>query len=358
MVQDLNRQVVQALDKRRDVLAEKVVARQYELQPEIWRPHGDAGWDKSLRDAGYHLSYLAEAISAADPALFAHYVAWVKVLFAGLGFPDQVLAATLNCTREVVYETLPGPMAAVAGKYLEAGLIHLEQAPSSVPAFIDASMPLAELSRQYLDALLRGERYVASQLVMDAVESGTSVKDIYECVFQRCQYEIGRLWQMNRISVAQEHYCTAATQLIMSQLYPYIFATEKTGGRFVAACVGGELHEIGARMVADFFEMEGWDTYYLGANTPSEAIVREIEERRADILGISATMTFHVRAVEALIDQVRRSDVGARVKILVGGYPFHVAPELWRRLGADGCGRDAQEAIAVADRLVGEDAQA
>jgi methanogenic corrinoid protein MtbC1 len=69
-------------------------------------------------------------------------------------------------------------------------------------------------------------------------------------------------------------------------------------------------------------------------------------------------MTFHVRAVEALIEQVRRSDVGARVKILVGGYPFHVAPELWRRLGADGCGRDAQEAVALAHRLVGEDAQA
>jgi methylmalonyl-CoA mutase cobalamin-binding domain/chain len=358
MVQDLNRDVVRALDRQRHVLAEMVVSRQYELQPEIWSSYGDVGWDKSLRDAGYHLSYLAESIAGADPMLFVDYVAWVKVLFAGLGFPEQVFAVTLNCTREVVKETLPEPMASLAGEYLEAGLTHLQQAPSSVPAFIDSDMPLADLSHRYLDALLLGERHVASQLVLDAVESGASVKDIYLCVFQRCQYEIGRLWQMNRISVAQEHYCTAATQLIMSQLYPYIFATEKTGGRFVAACVGGELHEIGARMVADFFEMEGWDTYYLGANTPAEAIVQQIEERRADVLGISATMTFHVRAVESLIEQVRASDVGARVKILVGGYPFQIAPELWQRLGADGYGRDAQEAVAVAHRLVREGAQA
>jgi methanogenic corrinoid protein MtbC1 len=26
------------------------------------------------------------------------------------------------------------------------------------------------------------------------------------------------------------------------------------------------------RMVADFMEMEGWDTYYLGANTPTESV--------------------------------------------------------------------------------------
>ena len=63
--------------------------------------------------------------------------------------------------------------------------------------------------------------------------------------------------------MAQEHYCTAATQLIMSQLYPYIFTTGKNGRVLVGTCVSGDLHEIGVRMVSDFFEMEGWDTFYL-----------------------------------------------------------------------------------------------
>jgi signal transduction histidine kinase len=40
----------------------------------------------------------------------------------------------------------------------------------------------------------------------------------------------------------------------------------------------------GARMVADFFELDGWDTYFLGANTPTDSILRAVEERRADIL--------------------------------------------------------------------------
>ena len=105
---------------------------------------------------------------------------------------------------------------------------------------------------------------------MDAIQHGTSVHDIYLHVFQRSQYEVGRLWQTNQISVGQEHLCTAATQLIMSQLYPLIFGTERKNRRIVAACVGGDLHEIGIRMVADFFEMDGWDTFYLGADVPTD----------------------------------------------------------------------------------------
>jgi methanogenic corrinoid protein MtbC1 len=167
-------------------------------------------------------------------------------------------------------------------------------------------------------------------------------------VFQPTQREVGRLWQINRVSVAQEHYCTAATQLIMSQLYPHIFGAPRIDRRLVATCVGGELHEIGIRMVADFFEMEGWDTYYLGANTPLEGVVETVVERQADTLGISATMTFHVREVIALIEGVRACEMGGRTKILVGGYPFNLSRDLWRQVGADGCALNAQEAVDVA----------
>jgi methanogenic corrinoid protein MtbC1 len=61
--------------------------------------------------------------------------------------------------------------------------------------------------------------------------------------------------------VAQEHYCTAATQLIMSQLSPRLFGRDRIGRRLVVTCVGDELYELGMHMVADFFEMEGWDAY-------------------------------------------------------------------------------------------------
>lgn len=72
-------------------LAERIVELQYARQPEIWKPLGHPGREKSVRDAGYHLIYLAEALEADDPTLFSEYLAWVKILFASLKFPAQVL---------------------------------------------------------------------------------------------------------------------------------------------------------------------------------------------------------------------------------------------------------------------------
>jgi MerR family transcriptional regulator, light-induced transcriptional regulator len=347
-----NTQIAQLITQQQPRLADAIVTRQYERQPELWKPFGSEGRDKSVRDMNYHLAYLTEAIQAADPRLFADYVAWVKELFANLNFPDEALLATLECTREVLNDTLSADMMAVVNEYLEAGLQQMRQSSTTTQPYITEESPLPDLAEQYIAALLRGERRAASQLILDAVEQGISIKDIYLEVFQRSQYEIGRRWMTNQISVAQEHYCTAATQLIMSQLYPHIFATDKIGRRFVAACIGGELHEIGVRMVADFFEMEGWDTYYMGANTPTDTILQAIADRQPDILGISATMSFHLSQVEDLITQVRATDGGNELKILVGGYPFKRSPDLWKTIGADGFAPDALKAIRVAQSLL------
>lgn len=211
---------------------------------------------------------------------------------------------------------------------------------------------LSGLARDYLDLLLQGERHAAAKLIMDKAEDGVPVREIYLQAFQPVLHEIGRLWETDGISVAQEHYCTAATQLVMSRLYPYIFSTEKIGRCLIAACVAGELHEIGIRMVADFFEMEGWDTHYLGANTPVQGIVQMIESVGADILALSSTMPFHIDRLSELVVAVRASAPGRTIPVMVGGRPFNLIPDLWKKVGADGYALDALAALGTAERLL------
>jgi methanogenic corrinoid protein MtbC1 len=346
-----NEKTAQAIQTQREALAEAIVARQYAAEGQLWKPYGSPGREKSLRDAGYHLTYLTEALAADEPALFREYLTWVKTLFAGLKLPQNALPATLEYTRQVLMERLSPEEAQPALDMLDAGLKHLATASAAPESFILPDRPLSDLARGYLDALLGTDRRSASRMILKAVEAGQPVKDMYLHVFQPAQREIGRLWQTNQISVAQEHFCTAATQMIMSQLYPYIFTGERKNRRLVASCVGGELHEIGARMVADFFEMEGWDTYFLGANTPPESIRRMVDEHHADILALSATMTFHLGEVADIITAVRQNSV-AQPRILVGGYPFNLSPVLWQRVGADGYAADAEKALAEAARVL------
>ncbi len=341
------------LSEHIDVLAESIVARQYSRQRDLWKPYGEEGRKRAVRDARYHIDYLANAVGLEAPPLFVDYIAWCKVVFHHRGLPEATLSGTLECTREIIPEILPAALTGAILPVLTAAAEYLNSAPVDVDSFISCGEPYGQLAADYLARLLDGDRTAAGYLIGNAMAAGASVEDMHLHVFQPCQRELGRLWQMNRIGVAEEHYCTAATQLIMSQLYGYIFGGQRNGLRLVSACVGDELHEIGARMVADLFEVHGWDTHYLGANVPAGSIVSTVERLAPDVLAISATLVSHANAVRELISLLRTSRAGAGTRILVGGHPFRIAPDLWRRVGADGTGSDALEALQTARSILG-----
>lgn len=337
-------------------MAEEIVVRHYAQRPETASGHRGADRSKCVADAKRHLDALSQAVAAGRPALFVDYLSWAKVVLSSRGIPLEDLAENLDACRLVLQDVLSCDQFAVVDPYLVDSRICLLNLPATTSSYLHPEQPLAELARQYLDALLRPSRREASQMVMEAVHRGVAVRDVYLHVFQRSQYEIGRLWQTNQISVAQEHLCTAATQLIMSQLYPLIFAAERRGRRLVAACIGGDLHEIGVRMVADFFEMDGWDTFYLGADVPSAGIVQSVIDREAHVLAVSTTLLSHISALTDLIAVVRANPDCCDVLVLVGGHPFNVAPDLWREVGADGYASDAVQAVDLANQLLVEEA--
>jgi methanogenic corrinoid protein MtbC1 len=349
---ELRNPMLKSLDTTRDFiferqedLAREIVERALKLRPALEQLYGKKGMERCLEDARYHLRYLSEAVGAGEPALFVHYATWAKTMLSTRNIPVEDLVANFEVMLDVLGEELPAPMQMPAVDYVKLAIRDLTLANDD-PSFLDPSQPLAELANQYLSALLRYDRHSASALILAAVENKVGIKEIYCHVFERCQYEIGRLWQSNIVSIAQEHYCTASTQLIMSQLYPYIFRADRTfRGTIVAACVTGELHEIGARMLCDLLELEGWNTIYLGANVPTAGIVDVLRDNHSNILAVSASMTFHIRAVRQVIAAVRLASPATR--ILVGGYAFKIAPGLWRNVGADYWARDASDAISL-----------
>ena len=304
---------------------------------------------KSVRDVAYHLDYLCEALWAEDRELFAGYVCWAAELFAALGFSPSMLPNLLDAMQVEVNRNLQAAQVEVVNDFFVAAHSALAQRVAT-PSYLDDRNPNHALAASYLEALLDGRRHDATGIILDAVHAGVKVDDIYLNVFQQTQAEIGRLWQMNRITVAQEHYVTAATQFVMAQLYPFIFAADRKGLRLVAASVGDELHELGIRMVADFFEMAGWDTCYIGASTPTRDLIATIADHRPNVVALSATLTTHLMRVAEVIDALHA--IPDRPVVLVGGYPFNISPELWRRLGADGTAVDARGAVQLAESLL------
>jgi methanogenic corrinoid protein MtbC1 len=335
-------------------IAEKIVEMQYNLHPEFWKPYGSAGRCLSIRDAGYHLPFLSESIAANNPNIFGEYVRWVRKLFRGLNFPDHVMITTLESTRSVLETYLSGDQMKTVSRFILSGIQALGSEQEEEKSYILPGNPQYQLAREYHDHLIRGDKNTASRLILNAVENNVPIKEIYLNVFQISQYEVGRRWLASEITVAQEHFCSAATQMIMSQLYPYIFSGDRSGKNMVAASIGGELHEMGIRMVADFFEMDGWNTYYLGANTPMRSILDAAEHNKASLICLSIAMPYHGRLLKQCIDEIRDHPQGSNLKILVGGNAVIRRNGDYQAFGADGFAENAESAVDLANKLLNQ----
>jgi methanogenic corrinoid protein MtbC1 len=208
------------------------------------------------------------------------------------------------------------------------------------------------LTQRYLAAQLAGDRREALRLLVDeGLLRGVPLQDIHLKVIQSAQYEIGRLWQENRISVAQEHLATAISQLALSHLYRHLPRDPSNGKVVMLACVEGELHEVGARVASDFLEMAGFDVRFLGANVPTSHLVRMVREQTPDLLALSVTMTYHLPALRTALEQVRAA--APKLPIAVGGLAFTWAPGLEKDLSVTFHGSDARALVASACRTLG-----
>ena len=339
-----------------DELVDDAIARQLELWPQLETSFSPMQKQRLREDTRFHLEFVASSLWFGEPALLDDYAVWCKTLFANLNLPAEWIEGSWSRIADTLDAQLPAEEAALTRATIENAITTLRAASTTSSSFLRAGAPLGELARNYLITILDGNRADALSLVTDAMDSGISARDIYLRVFQPTQREMGRLWLLNEVSIAEEHYVTAVTQVAMARVQARSHADAWADKTLVAASVGSELHDLGIHMIADIFELDGWNTRYLGANTPKAAVLEAVRASSADVLALSATMASHVTRVAEIIDELRADDATAHVKVLVGGYPFNVAPDLWQRVGADGYAPDAETAPQIAARLAAQSA--
>lgn len=180
------------------------------------------------------------------------------------------------------------------------------------------------LYQKYLALLLNGKRKDCTRIVHQLLDQGIDIRKLYTDLFQKSLYEIGRMWEYNRISVAREHLVTAITEGLMNLIYPRLFekatADSLNERKVIISCAANEFHQIGGKMVADIFELNGWDSHFLGANTPVDQMLAYIQEENPDLLGLSVSVYFNMPALKTSIEAIR-SDF-KNLDILVGGHAF------------------------------------
>lgn len=177
-----------------------------------------------------------------------------------------------------------------------------------------------KLYETYLTSLLDGERSKCHDIVQKLLDDRIDIKKIYTDLFQRSMYRVGELWENNRITVANEHLSTSITESLLNLAYPSIFARERIGRKVVISCAANEFHQIGGKMVADIFELNGWDGYFLGANSPIEDTIRFVHDAQPDVVGFSLSILSNLDCLKRAIEAFR-SDF-SNMDLLIGGQAF------------------------------------
>ena len=141
------------------------------------------------------------------------------------------------------------------------------------PGHFAARTDAPVLSRRYVDALRVAQPAAAERVVDDALAAGLAPAAIQSLVIEPAMERIGRLWEANAITVADEHLATAISQSVLVRLFDRLtVAPPRSRERVLLAAVEGQHHVLGLRMIADVMEGAGFDVLYLGADVPVDAL--------------------------------------------------------------------------------------
>ena len=308
----------------------------------------------ALKDWQSHLQCRIMELSAAlcleDPILFSSRIRWAGQAFRARALEEGDLHSGLSCLRDVLFEDLPNQARAVTVEYLESALQTLDEAPS-IDAGLDPSNPLERRALEYLEAALEGAGRRAIDLVVGAVDGGLSIRQGYE-ILLCAQREVGRLWHLGEVEVAEEHLVTSIAERAAAVLAQRATSKASNGKTVVLAAVAENRHSFAARVLADFFEIEGWRAICLGADVPNGDVATAVVYFDADLLALTISLSTQLQTAQQVIETVH-SLPGRDVKILVGGGVFAESPSLWQRLGADAFRDEVDTAVSVGQDLVG-----
>lgn len=322
-----------------------VVDALYLRHPGLAARFGERGRAACRADTGHHLDHLRAALECGEGHLFVDYAAWLADVLRGRNVPVDHLVESFVLLADYLNRHLAAPDAAAAAAILADAAAAVGQPASDRFAHLPAA--LTE-SGDYGRLALSGDHLAAQSLVDRIQRAGHDYADLGVHLIQPAMYQVGHLWQQNRITVAQEHLATAVTQNVLVRAYMQAEFAAGNGRKALFACVEGNQHSLGLRMLADSFEIHGWEIAYLGADVPTNDLLRHVDTWRPDLLALSISLPRQIATARATIERLRGELAGRAPAILVGGLTTNASTQLWRNLGADGWAADAIDALRQA----------
>jgi corrinoid protein of di/trimethylamine methyltransferase len=210
-----------------------------------------------------------------------------------------------------------------------------------------------DLFKEMAEAVIAGDEERTVSLAKEALSEGVNPTEAIEKGFAEGMKEIGRLFETLEIYLPQVIISADAMTAGVEVFRQYLVGTggEVPKKTVLLGTIQGDVHDIGKNIVKIMLESNGFRVYDLGRDVPVLQFIEKVKELNPDIVGVSALMTTTMVHMPKLIEALQENGLREKVKVMLGGAP--VLPEWAKKIGADGYGESAMEAVRVAKNLVG-----
>lgn len=335
---------LERFDKLRDEAIQHTVDACARELPALWRRFGERATEFCTEDTRFHLEFLRPTLETGDSASFHEYLGWLVEVLASRQVPTDSLAYSLRALARFFQERMPDDGGAIIARTLEDAALALADGIPAPDYTSQVAEPLPEHD-EFRDAALAGDRRRIGALFQQALQREASLTEVSVKLVQPVLYEVGNLWQQNKVSVAQEHLISALMQAVLSQGYALVAPIPDKGRRALFACVEGNHHTLGLQIVADAFEVAGWDVHFLGADTPSWELVRYAQFVKPELIGLTVALPSQLKHLRTTVTALRAAFTADVPRIAVGGLVINRFPALAARVDAEVLGADALSAV-------------
>lgn len=209
----------------------------------------------------------------------------------------------------------------------------------------------SDLASQFVHLASLGDSPQARRTILSAYEAGMPFSEIYDDVLRPALYEVGQRWQAGDLTIVQEHEISAIVRDLIGELSAHTQRPREPEEIILAACVAGETHDLGLRMVSHLLETEGHVVHFLGANVPADSILDGIRMRKVTAVLLSTTIEDNIPAMLATLEAINTMPEDERPRVVVGGQVLEGREEEIRAFGAELITDLNMSSAQVTDRL-------
>ncbi|PKN62265.1 MAG: methionine synthase [Deltaproteobacteria bacterium HGW-Deltaproteobacteria-15] len=122
-------------------------------------------------------------------------------------------------------------------------------------------------------------------------------------------------------------------------------------GKVIVGTVAGDIHDIGKDLVVFMLDVNGFEVLDLGIDVPVQKFVDAVKASGSRVVGLSGFLTLAFQSMKDTIDEIQKAGLRDKVKIMIGG--GQVDEQVRKFTGADAYGKDAMEAVSLANGWIG-----